>query len=295
MTKQIWTILSKNKRVFLGLALIYSVCVILLSSMMSQETYTQLRELVAEESENGEIISTTVSSLALFWTVFTNQLTGSPTGEVGSIQQVLVILLGLYVWLSVIWMLRAVMAGKRPQIRASLYSSGSPVLALLVLVFVLLLQLVPAAAAVIAYSAADSSGLLNQTASLMLLGGGAILLVTLSLYWATSTLIAMIIIALPGTYPMHALKVAGDLVVGRRIRILLRLLWSLILLLLVWVVVLLPVILLDGALKSAIPGLEWLPIVPATALLLMAFSVVFEASYIYIFYRKVVDDGSKPA
>ena len=62
-----------------------------------------------------------------------------------------------------------------------------------------------------------------------------------------------------------------------------------------WLVVLLPIILLDGALKSAMPDLEWLPLVPFTALMLMAFSVVFEAAYIYLFYRKVVEDDSAPA
>jgi hypothetical protein len=158
-----------------------------------------------------------------------------------------------------------------------------------------MLQLIPAAIALIAYGAADASGLLDQTAMLMLFGGGAILLATLSLYWATSTIIAMIVATLPGMYPMQAIKIAGDLVIGRRIRVLLRLLWSIVLLLLMWVVVLLPMILLDGALKSAIPGLDWLPLVPVTALLLMAWSVVFEAAYVYVLYRKVVDDDAAPA
>lgn len=283
-----------NKRIFLGLAALYGVFILLLSSMMSQETYSQLREVLDEANEEGAI-STAVSSLALFWSVFTNQLTGSSAGEAGSSQQIFTVLLGLYVWLTVIWLLRAIMAGKKPKIRDGLYGAGGPVLALFVLVFVLLVQLLPAAVALIAYGAADASGLLDQTAVLMLFGGGAVLLAALSLYWATSTFIAMVVVALPGMYPMQAVKIAGDLAVGRRIRILLRLLWSVVLLFIVWVVVLLPMILLDGAIKSAIPDLEWLPLVPFTALMLMAFSVVFEASYIYIFYRKVVEDDSAPA
>lgn len=294
MTKQIFSILAKNKRVFIGLALLYGLLAILLSSMMSQDTYLQLRETIDEAaSEDG--IGALVSNIAIFWGVFTSQLSGDIGGEIGTSQQIFSVLFGLYLWLAVVWMLRAITAGKRPKIRDGLYSSGGPVLGLLLLVFVLLLQLLPAAAAVITYGAADASGLLDQTAILMLFGGGAFMLVTLSLYWMTSTFMAMIIVTLPGMYPMQALKVAGDLVIGRRVRILLRLMWSIFLLLLVWAVVLLPVIALDGVLKSAVPALEWLPLVPLVALLLMSFSLVFEASYVYLFYRKVVDDDASPA
>lgn len=294
MTRQVFGILARNKRVFIGLALLYGALVVLLSSMMSQDLYSELRSAVDEAAEEGGIGST-VSSLALFWGVFTSQWTGAASGDAGSSQQIFSVLFGLYLWLAVIWMLRAIMAGKKPKIRDGLYGSGGPVLALLALVCVMLIQLIPAAVALIAYGAADASGLLDQTAILMLFGGGAFLLITLSLYWATSTFLAMIVVALPGMYPMQAMRVAGDLAVGRRLRILLRLFWSIILLLAVWVVVLLPIIALDGALKSAVPDLDWLPVVPFTALMLMSFSLVFEASYIYIFYRKVVDDDTAPA
>ena len=294
LTKHIGTILLKHRRLFIGLALLYAFMTIALSSMMSQETYSQLRDVITDAGEEGAV-GATVMNLALFWGVFTSQLTGASAGEVGSSQQIFGILFGLYAWLTVIWLMRAILAGKRPRLRDGLYGSGGPVLALIVLVLVLMLQLIPAAIALIAYGAADASELLDQTAILMLFGGGAILLATLSLYWATSTIIAMIVATLPGMYPMQAIKIAGDLVIGRRIRVLLRLLWSIVLLLLMWVVVLLPMILLDGALKSAIPGLDWLPLVPVTALLLMAWSVVFEAAYVYVLYRKVVDDDAAPA
>lgn len=294
LTARVWQMLVRNKRIFLGLAAIYGVAVLLLSSMMSQETYAELREVIDAAQEEGTV-STALAGMTLFWSVLSNQLSGSAAGEVGSSQQIFTVLLGLFVWLAIIWLLRAILAGKKPKIRDGLYNSGGPVLALLALMFVLLIQMIPAAAALIAYGAADASGLLDQTAVLMLFGGGAILLATLSLYWATSTFLAMVVVALPGMYPMQAIKIAGDLAVGRRIRILLRLLWSIVLLLVIWLVVLLPIILLDGALKSAMPDLEWLPLVPFTALMLMAFSVVFEAAYIYLFYRKVVEDDSAPA
>lgn len=294
LTKQLFSVLAKHKWLFLGLSILYGVLAILMSSMISQDTYTELREAIDGVAEEGGL-GVLASNFAIFWGVFTSQLTGGSSSTAGSSQQIFSAIFGLYLWLAVIWSLRAIMAGKRPAIRDALYSSGSPVLALFGVVFVMLIQLVPAAVAVIAYGAADTSGLLDQTAILMLFGGGAFLLVTLSLYWVTSTFIAMIVVTLPGMRPMQAIKVAGDLVVGRRIRVLLRFLWSILLLMVVWAVVLLPIIALDAALKSAIPDLAWLPLVPFVAVMLMSFSLVFEASYVYLLYRKVVDDDSAPA
>ena len=128
----------------------------------------------------------------------------------------------------------------------------------------------------------------------MLAGGATGLVAVLSLYWITSTIIAMVIVTLPGMYPMKALRLAGDIAVGRRIRILLRLTWLVVLLLLAWAVVLIPTIVLDGALASAMPIMANVPIVPMAALLLASFSVVFSASYVYVLYRKVVEDDSAP-
>lgn len=294
LTKQVFGVIFSNKRIFLGLAFLYAVLTLLFATMMSQDTYTQIREVVDETAESG-LIGGVAANIALFWGVFSGQLASISSGAATSSQQIIGLLLSLYAWLSAVWLLRAVLAKRKPRLRDGLYSSGGPVIAILLLTLVFVIQLLPAAVALIIYGAADSSGLLDQTAILMLFGGGAALLSVLSVYWATSTAIAMVIITLPGMYPMQALRLAGDLVVGRRLRILLRLIWAAVLVLLLWLVILMPVIIIDGALKSAIPALEWLPAVPVTALLLASFSVVFMSSYIYIFYRKVVEDDSAPA
>lgn len=294
LTLGVFRVLFRNKKTFLSLALLYSFLMLLLASVMSQDAYSQIRNVVDGANEDG-FFGDVIPTLAIFWEVFTGQIAGAASGSAGSSQQIIGGLLGLFTWLSTIWLLRGVMAGKKPKMRDGVYSSGGPVVALFVLVVIILIQLLPAALAIILYGAADTSGLLSQTAVLMLFGGGAVLLITLSLYWATSTFFAMIIVALPGMYPMRALKLAGDLVVGRRIRVLLRLLWLIVLLVVVWAAVLIPIILIDSALKSSIPALSWLPLVPISALFLMTFSIIISASYIYIFYRKVVEDDAVPA
>ena len=294
LTTQVAKIISSNKRVLLTIALLYAILMILLSSFVSQETYSSLQDVVNEINEEGTL-EAIVPTATLLWGVITAQLSGSGFGSANSSQQIMAVFFGLLTWLSTVWLLRAIMTGKKPRARDGIYSSGGPVVALLVLCLVALIQLIPAAVAVIAYSAAASSGLLDQTAILMSFGIATILLTTLSAYWLTSTLVAMVIVTLPGMYPFDALRLAGDLTIGRRTRFLLRLLWAILLVALVWIVVLVLAILLDGALKSAIPALAWLPIVPMTALALSSLSIVMIASYIYVLYRRVVEDDSAPA
>lgn len=129
----------------------------------------------------------------------------------------------------------------------------------------------------------------------MLFGGATILLIALSLYWIVSTLVAMVIVTLPGMYPGRALQLAGDLVVGRRLRIMLRVVWIFVVIFIFWALILLPMIVLDSKIKSAIPAIEWMPIVPLTSMLLTSVSIVFLAVYIYVLYRKIVADEAPPA
>jgi hypothetical protein len=295
LTVAIWRLLKKNWRTFACLVALYAVLSMLLTTVLSQDTYLQVRQVVDEANEDG-FLGTVLPTLTIFMSVLGSQVTGGGvTVSAGSPQQIIAVLIGLYAWLTTVWLLRAMMAGKQPKMRDGLYSAGSPVIALGALAVILLVQLLPAAIAVIIYGAADGSGLLDQTAALMLAGGATGLVAVLSLYWITSTSIAMVIVTLPGMYPMKALRLAGDIAVGRRIRILLRLTWLVVLLLLAWAVVLIPTIVLDGALASAMPIMANVPIVPMAALLLASFSVVFSASYVYVLYRKVVEDDSAPA
>lgn len=292
LTVQVWKMLKKNWRTFVCLILLFAGLSMLLTSVLSQDTYQQVKDLVDEANQDGALGSIT-PVFTVFLSVVSGQITGGSTS--GDSQQIITVLIGLYAWLTTVWLLRAMLAGKKPKMRDGLYSGGGSVVALGVLVVILLVQLVPAALAAIVYGAADSSGLLDQTVTLMLVAGAAILVVVLSLYWITSTIMATVIITLPGMYPMKALRLAGDIVVGRRIRILLRLMWMVLMLAIIWAVILIPIIVFEGALSSAIPVFANIPIVPIAALLLTASSVVFAATYVYIFYRKVVEDDSAPA
>ncbi|HWT40870.1 MAG TPA: hypothetical protein VN081_06435, partial [Dongiaceae bacterium] len=205
-------------------------------------------------------------------------------------QQIFAVLLFLMLWLTVVWLLRNLLAGHKVRMRDGLYSSGSPLFATMVIVFVVLLQLLPIGIAMIGYAAANSSGLLAGGVEAMLFWVGASLLGVLSLYWITSSLFAMVMVTLPGMYPWRALRTAGDIVFGRRIKLLLRWLWMLLAIAALWAVVLIPFILIDLWVKSLWPQVEWLPIVPVIVLLLSSFTALWASTYIYLLYRKVVDN-----
>ena len=120
-------------------------------------------------------------------------------------------------------------------------------------------------------------------------------LAALSAYWITSTALAMVVVTLPGMYPLRALRIAGDMVVGRRLRILYRLLWMTVITVLAWVILLIPFIMIDMGLKAWIPAIDWLPIVPVVVLILGTISFIWMTTYVYLLYRGIVDDDAKPA
>jgi hypothetical protein len=287
VNKTIWS----NRTLFLGLAIIYLVLFALLIGVGSQETYSMLTNSLQEVavSITGGDLSQIGLAGALFLTIATVGITESPTES----QQIYITLLGLMVWLTAVWLLRNKLAGHSVKLRDGLYNAGAPIIPLFLVTLVLLLQLIPILVAVIGYEAATASGLLVGGVEAMLFWVAAVLLGLLSFFWATSTIFALVIATLPGMYPMKALRSAGDLVLGRRVRIVLRWAWMFVVLAFTWAVILIPLILIDQWVKSIWPVLVDVPVIPAVLALLGAVSVIWVSSYVYLLYRKVVDGTAR--
>jgi len=287
-------ILWKQKRTFGLLALVYALLTVVLVGIASQDTYDQLRAVL--EDSGGDIFSGNWGEVGKAGLLLWAGVTGSLTNTASESQQIYGAILLLFAWLTTVWLLRAILAGRQPRLRDGLYNAGAPVLAMFLVGLVMVVQLLPLALAIIGYSAATTSGLLSGGGvEVMLFWVVAGLLALLSLYWATSTFIALVVVTLPGMYPMQALRTAGDLVIGRRIRILLRLLWMLLLIAIIWVLVVVPVILFDAWLKSLLPAVAWLPIVPIVLLVMTTLTVIWSGGYVYLLYRRIVDDDASPA
>lgn len=293
LTGEVWQILFRHRATFLWLAAVYAVLTAAFIGFGSQAVYQELVGTLQESGQNifagdwGQLEQAGV----LFASLATSGLTGSLTGE----QQIYSILFALLVWMTVIWLLRHLLAGHKVRLRDGLYSAGAPLIPTFLVSLLFAVQLLPLAIAAIAYSSASGTGLTDSGIEAMLFWAAAGLLTCLTLYWTIASFFAMIIVTLPGTYPWQAIRTAGDIVTGRRVRILLRVAWMILLVALTWALVLIPLILLDGWVSSFWSFFEHIPLIPVALLALGVCTMIWSATYIYLLYRKVIDDDAAPA
>ncbi len=285
--------LLHNRKTFLLLALTYTVLTILLVGMASQDTFTTLISTLTQTS--GDAFKGNLGQLGQAGLLLLTIMSGGISQNLTEGQQIYATIIALLTWLTTIWMLRNILAEKKVKLRDGLYNAGSPILATFVVALVLVIQLIPFALALIGYSAASATGLLSNGVEAMLFWIVAGLLTLLSLYWITSTIVALVVVTLPGMYPFRAIKTAGDLVIGRRVRIMMRLLWMVIGAFIAWVVVMIPIILLVTWLNSLWPALQGVPVIPFVIVALSSLTIVWASSYVYLLYRKVVADDADPA
>ncbi|HEY5695549.1 MAG TPA: hypothetical protein VIQ80_01830 [Candidatus Saccharimonadales bacterium] len=293
LTNEVRKVLWQHKKHFLWLMFLYAVLTALLLGLASQDTYTQLANLLRQTS--GDIFKGNWGNLGQASILVASGALGQFNASFTEAQQIYAVLLIFFTWLTTVWLHRAFMAGRNPKLRDALYSAGSPIIPTLLVGLLLVIQLLPIAVAFLASGVLLPFGLADGGAEAMLFWVAAALLALLSLYWITSTIIALVVVTLPGMYPMQAIRAAGDLVVGRRIRMLFRLLWLVFTVILGWLIVMVPIILLDAWIKGIFPAIQWLPIVPLSLLLVGTTTVVWVASYVYLFYRRVVNDDAAPA
>lgn len=292
-TNEVRMTLWQSRRLFIWVILFYAVLSALLVGLASQDTYTTLNETL--QKTGGDVLQGNWGAIGGAGLLLVSSVTGSLTTTPTEAQQIYASIIILLTWTTSVWLLRSLKAGRKPRFRDGLYNGSAPIISTALVALALIVQLVPAALAVIAFAAGVSSGFLQGGVTGMIFTAVAILLITLSLYWIISTVIALTVVTLPGMYPMQALKTAGDLVIGRRFRILLRWLWLAGLIIVTWALIVIPIILFDTWLKSVVPSLEWLPIVPSALLAMSSLTIVVAAAYIYLFYRKIVEDDAAPA
>lgn len=292
-TAYVWKNLTSHKGTFIGLALVGIVLTGLLVGIASQDTYTQLAQTVKDTG--GEIFQGNLGNVGQAVLLLAAGVMGTYNASPTDAQRIFSALIGILLWLTTVWLLRSFMAGQKPRLRDGLYNAGAPIVSTTLVVLLLVVQLLPMALAALGFSAATASGLLDGGVEAMVFWVVVTLLVTLSVYWLSTTFIALVVVTLPGMYPWRAVRTASDLVIGRRVRILLRMFWMILTIVVGWVVVMVPIILLDTWFKSVVPAASWLPTVPVVLLIMGSLTIIWASSYIYLLYRKVVDDDAKPA
>lgn len=275
--------IRRYKQPFGVLLVLYVLASIVLVGMTDQAQYSELSESFTTIAP--ALLGGNFSAVEQATALFTAAITGSLGEPLGEVQQLYLGLLGILSWLVVVWYVRHRLSNSEVAVRDALYNAGAPFISTVMVLLLIVLQFAPAALAVIAYSSALSAGALAGGVEAMVFAVAAGLMVILSLYWATSSFFAALIVTIPGTYPMRAIRMAGDIVLGRRLGVMLRLLWLGFILVLWWAIILIPMIILADKLAPA-----WLPLVPVTIQFLSASSVLFGATYIYLLYRKMIDE-----
>jgi hypothetical protein len=281
-TSEVFSTLWRYKTTFFMFMVLYILLATTFIGIAQQEQYTSF--VAGLRTFGPDLLGGDLGKIAETTALFGAAITGGFATPLDRAGQINALLLGLFSWLTVVWLLRQLLAGNKVKLRDGLYNAGAPFVATLCILALMIVQLAPAIIAIVVYATASTSGALEGGVESMAFAIGAILLIVLSLYWVTSSFFAGVIVTLPGTYPMSAIRGAGDIAFGRRTSLLLRLLWLGLVLLLIWAVVLIPVLLIDGALD-----IVWLPLVPLTIQFLGALSVLLSTSYIYLLYRKMID------
>lgn len=281
-------IIYKHWRTFLPFVLIMALMYIVLVGLLSEEVYQQFQESIDESSSElagGNIGNFAKAGLLLISTITTG---GLDTG-MGESQVAFMLMLFLVMWLTTIYLLRHFMAGGKPKLRDGLYNALSPLISTLLVVAIIFVQSIPMMLVAITYSAAIATGFLSTPFYALVYFLFAAVMILITVYLLSSSLIALVAVTAPGVYPMRALFSASDLMAGRRMKFIVRVVYLLLVVVLIYIVTITPVILLDMWLKSIWSWLAGVPIVPFFLLLVTCFVFIYATTYLYRYYRWLLD------
>ncbi len=192
---------------------------------------------------------------------------------------VFTVLIFLMIWLVTIFLVRHIKAGHKVTLRDGLYNAMTPLISSLIVFVIIVVECVPLFLLIIAYSAAVKTEFLTMPFYALMFLGFAGLMVTISGYLLSSSLIALLAVSAPGMYPLKALTTAAELMMGRRIRFVLRLIALLLVVGVIYAVFILPL----AALK--VP-MEVLSVIAA---FVGCFGAIYVTIYLYLYYRYLLD------
>ena len=207
-------------------------------------------------------------------------LTVGTTGFLKEAAGVFIVLVFLILWLVTIWLVRQIMAGHKVKLRDGLYNAMTPLISTFVVLVVVIVECVPIFLIVIAYSAAMETGFLTAPFYALLFWGFVAVMVTISGYLLSSSLIALLAVTVPGVYPFKALVMAAELMRGRKVRFVLRILALVLVLAVIFAVIVLP-------LSSLGVPAEVLAVVVE---IVGCFGCIYLSVYLYLYYRWVLDN-----
>lgn len=152
------------------------------------------------------------------------------------------VVVGLAMSLIFIWSIRHLVNKRKIKARDAIYQGLGPFVPFVLILLVITLESIPALIMSFLYNTAKATNLLTTGFENFVFFLVLALIVLLCLYWATSAIIALYIVTLPGMYPMKALRSAKKLVMFRRFEVFRKIVALPILLLIVYGIVLVAVV-----------------------------------------------------
>ena len=277
----------KNWKLFVPLLVIAVVMNAVLVGIMSESSYKQFQDVLDETSmqiAGGDIGNVAKAGLLLMSTV----TSGGLSNESSEVATVFGIMIFLIIWLTTVFLLRHRLAGHKVKLRDGLYNAMTPLVSTFVVFAVAVVQCVPIFLLIIVYSAAVQTEFLATPFYALVFFIFAALMILISGYLLSGTLIALVAVTAPGLYPMKAIHAASDLMMGRRVKFVLRLVALILVLTIVWVIVMVPLIVFDLWMKS----FEWtqgVPFVPVCLNVMTCFTAMYISTYLYLYYRWMLD------
>lgn len=270
ITRAAAKLLWQNKKLFVGLALIYGILnIILVRGLAGSVDVTSLKHTLSQ-SFGGQF-----GQLASGFTVFA-VLVGSAgngtSGSAGAYQLFLALILSL----AIIWALRQRLAGTAIRLRDSFYLGMYPLIPFILVLIVVGLQLLPLVIGASLYSLVVNGGIAVHAIEKVGWAIFCLFLAGLSLYWICSSVFALYIVTLPNMTPMKALRSARELVRYRRWSIIRKVLFLPLSMLIVAAIIVVPVIILVA------PAAQW--VVFALSML----AIVAAHAYMYSLYREML-------
>ena len=277
-------------KIFLPLLLIFVGLYIFLIGAMSENTLADVKANVEQTNKDvadGKIGTVGKAGLTLLGIISTGGLT-----TMNDAQVVIAVLLFTIIWLVTIYLARHLLAGHQEiKMRDGFYSALSPLVSTLVVGLIIFLEAIPIMLTIIVFQVALTTEFLSTPFYALLFFMFAALMITLSLYLLSSSFFAVIVVSAPGLYPLTAVRMAKNLIMGRRLRFLIRVFYLVIIVALLYLLLLMPAIILDGILKAQFAWLaeSKFPFVAIIQLTITVFIFIYLSIYFYLFYRALLD------
>lgn len=277
-------------KIFLPLLLIFVGLYIFLIGAMSENTLADVKANVEQTNKDvadGKIGTVGKAGLTLLGIISTGGLT-----TMNDAQVVIAVLLFTIIWLVTIYLARHLLAGYQEiKMRDGFYSALSPLVSTLVVGLIIFLEAIPIMLTIIVFQVALTTEFLSTPFYALLFFMFAALMITLSLYLLSSSFFAIIVVSAPGLYPLTAVRMAKNLIMGRRLRFLIRVFYLVIIVALLYLLLLMPAIILDGVLKAQFAWLaeSKIPFVAIIQLTITVFIFIYLSIYFYLFYRALLD------